>query len=488
MNSKYRKYLFVLCISGVFQINQGLAQTTPIEIRTNTYTISFSLSGEIEKIATIENCRSEECRSDMVYIRPDKNDFDNQDYYISKKNYSEYVEVIFRSGNEHDMDSMKTYRVYKNIRLVEAKIDLPVSFTKAKFSLSGALFKMEPSLSGIAAGYDRSRLLLIRGNTQTEIELDPGIIEDNPIEITTESWFGLRNRFSFLLVAPLTASLIVVQHADTSTLEIGHPSNTSLSYRLSFGEISENNVDDYPDKQFESMLYGNTWEAIKYICKALSKMLHILNYWLDNWGLSIIFFAIVIRVLLTPFINITDRLGDEYLKKIQQVAPLVDELKESYEGETLHFKIMALHKDYNIRAFDPFKPLLGLALQIPIFIAAFNMLANEYSLHQQTFLWIDDLSLADRFISDSVALAMIGNELNMLPIVMLLVSILSGVLFAEKIINTSIRNNERLKLISISILFFVLLYSFPASMVLYWITVNAMQLLSESIKLLRVKT
>ena len=71
-----------------------------------------------------------------------------------------------------------------------------------------------------------------------------------------------------------------------------------------------------------------------------------------------------------------------------------------------------------------FRGTLGLLIQIPFFIAAYNFIHSISGLNGQSFLFIKDLSQPD-------ALIHIGNiSINLLPFVMTLFSLLAGFVYA----------------------------------------------------------
>ena len=62
-----------------------------------------------------------------------------------------------------------------------------------------------------------------------------------------------------------------------------------------------------------------------------------------------------------------------------------------------------------------------MVLQIPVFFALYQLLMRFISLRGANFLWIKDLSAPDRLFIFPKSLPIIGNELNILPILMMVV-------------------------------------------------------------------
>jgi membrane protein insertase Oxa1/YidC/SpoIIIJ len=75
-----------------------------------------------------------------------------------------------------------------------------------------------------------------------------------------------------------------------------------------------------------------------------------------------------------------------------------------------------------------------------------------------------------------------GASINLLPFCMMIISMLSAYLYTDKNLNKDLLSNQKRKLYLMSFLFFVLLFTFPAGMVLYWTTSNFLQLMQMQIK------
>lgn len=113
-------------------------------------------------------------------------------------------------------------------------------------------------------------------------------------------------------------------------------------------------------------------------------------------------------------------------------------------------------------------------LQMPIFIALFRAISHYIELRRASFLWIHDLSLPDRAASLSFHLPLLGNELNLLPIIMA-----GAMYFQTKLssggIASSANQDPTAKMFSgpmMSIVFGIMFYHFPSGLVLYWLTNN----------------
>jgi len=82
-------------------------------------------------------------------------------------------------------------------------------------------------------------------------------------------------------------------------------------------------------------------------------------------------------------------------------------------------------------------------------------------------LWIKDLSLPDRTFKLDFSLPILGNYINILPLIMAFI-----MFFQQKLISPQTQGSEQQKMFNIffPILFGVIFYNFPSGLVLYWLT------------------
>jgi len=109
---------------------------------------------------------------------------------------------------------------------------------------------------------------------------------------------------------------------------------------------------------------------------------------------------------------------------------------------------------------------------IPVFIGAFDMLAENIHLLNTAFLWIDDLSHPDSLFVLPFRLPFFGADFNLLPFLMTTLSFIASALHKPLALNAELRRKQVINMILLAVVFFVLFYTFPAGMVLYWTTNN----------------
>ena len=123
---------------------------------------------------------------------------------------------------------------------------------------------------------------------------------------------------------------------------------------------------------------------------------------------------------------------------------------------------------YRINNYKPvyaLKSSVSLLLQIPFFIAAYNLLSGMQSLHGMSFGIISDLGTED-------AMFHIGTfPVNVLPILMTLINVVSGIIYTK---GHPLR--AKVQVYGLAAIFLVLLYHSPAGLVFYWLLNNVFSL------------
>lgn len=116
-----------------------------------------------------------------------------------------------------------------------------------------------------------------------------------------------------------------------------------------------------------------------------------LHKFISNWGIVIIIFSIVMKIVLTPF----TRYQMKSMKKMGELQPKMNALKEKYKDDPQKQQqmLMKLYKDEKI---NPAGGCLPMLLQLPILYALFGVFSSTIELRQAYFgLWIHDLAVPD---------------------------------------------------------------------------------------------
>jgi YidC/Oxa1 family membrane protein insertase len=174
--------------------------------------------------------------------------------------------------------------------------------------------------------------------------------------------------------------------------------------------------------------------------------------YIPNYGVIIILFSILTKLL---FYRLTHKSFTE-MKRMQDLQPKLTALKEKFgdDKEALAKAQMDLYKNEGV---NPLGSCLPMILQMPVFIALFQVLRTTIELRGAPFmLWITDLSQPDTIFTIA------GFAIHVLPLLMGL-----GMLLQQKFTTTDPSQAAMTKMMPI--LFTVLFYNFASGLVVYWL-------------------
>ena len=113
----------------------------------------------------------------------------------------------------------------------------------------------------------------------------------------------------------------------------------------------------------------------------------------NNWGVAIIGMTLVVRFLVLPF----NYYSYKSMKVMQEIQPQMTALREKYKdnAQRMNEEVMKLMKD---KGANPLGGCLPMLLQLPVFFALYQVLAQSIELYRAPFmLWIADLSSKDPY-------------------------------------------------------------------------------------------
>ena len=195
----------------------------------------------------------------------------------------------------------------------------------------------------------------------------------------------------------------------------------------------------------------------------------------SNAGIAIVFVSILIQLLVLPMYRKSDALQEEERNKQLKMKPWVDHIKKTFKGDEGFMMLQAYYREVGYKPAHAIKGSLSLLLQIPFFIAAYNYLSNLYVLEGASFLGIRDLSAPDGILS------LAGMTINLLPILMTIFNIISGIIYTR-----GFPIKDKIQTYGLALIFLVVLYNCPAGLVLYW-TLNNLFSLGKNIVMRIIK-
>ena len=194
---------------------------------------------------------------------------------------------------------------------------------------------------------------------------------------------------------------------------------------------------------------------------SLTKMYSII----PNYGLVVILFAVLIKILLNP---LTKKQFSSQ-KNMQALQPQIQRLKEKYKNDSqkLSRAQMELFKEEGV---NPMGGCLPLLLQMPILISFFTIFRSTIEFRGAPFFgWITDLSAPDTITTIA------GFPLNVLPFLMGITMFLQQKLMAAP----DSGSQQKIMMYFMNVFFLFLFYTFPSGLNLYYSVFNLLSIVQQ---------
>ncbi len=206
---------------------------------------------------------------------------------------------------------------------------------------------------------------------------------------------------------------------------------------------------------FGWFIYGS-WTIVKSVAKPIFYVLRFIHDYVGNYGITIILLTVAIKVLFVPL----QYKSYKSMKMMRVIQPKIKEVQEKYKGDRdrLNKELMKLYREQKVNPLGGFLPMF---LQMPVFIALFNVLYMTIDLRQAPFiLWVSDLSLQDPYY--------------VLPVIMGVTMFIQ-----QKITPTTMDPTQAKIMLVLPIGMTFLFINFPAGLVLYWLTNNTLTITQQ---------
>lgn len=202
----------------------------------------------------------------------------------------------------------------------------------------------------------------------------------------------------------------------------------------------------------------------RWVCYPMVWALNFFYSIIPNYGVAIILLTILVRLIFWPL----TRKSTEGMKKMQEIQPLLKELQAKFKDnpQRLQQETWALYREKQV---NPMSSCLPMLIQIPIFIALFNVLRSMVELRYASFLWIPDLSEPEHLFASVFPFG----GLNILPLLM------AGTMFLQSKLTPSAgdKNQQRMMTVFMPLMMLFMFYNFASALSLYWTVSQALSIL-----------
>ncbi len=305
--------------------------------------------------------------------------------------------------------------------------------------------------------------------------IGPASMVDEKIEKDTPSaenersgpvqWAALQDKYFMSVLIPQQGTAVLVKKeldkvVSTQVRSVQPSGGAALALRLyagpkEFDTLRGFNIGLEDTIDFGWFIYGS-WGLVKMVAKPLFSVMRTINGVTHNYGLTIILLTVGLKLMFAPL----QYKSYKSMKDMQVIQPKVQALQEKYKDDRdrLNKELIKLYRDHKV---NPVGGCLPMLLQMPVFVALFNVLYMTIDLRQAPFfLWVKDLSVPDPYY--------------VLPIIMGATMVIQ-----QKITPTTMDPTQAKVMLILPVMLTFLFLTFPAGLVLYWLTNNTLTILQQ---------
>ena len=192
---------------------------------------------------------------------------------------------------------------------------------------------------------------------------------------------------------------------------------------------------------------------------------YLANKFIGHPGLAIIVLSLIMNILVLPLYKRADAMQEAARDVDAKLRDGVAHIKKTFTGDERMMILQTYYRQNNYKPTDALNGSVSLLLEIPFFMAAYQFLSHLEILSGVSLGPITDLSAPDGL------LVIGGLSINLLPILMTLVNVISSALYLK-----GFPLKTKIQLYGMALFFLVFLYTSPSCLVFYWTLNNVFSL------------
>ncbi|MBI3089605.1 MAG: membrane protein insertase YidC [Candidatus Tectomicrobia bacterium] len=355
------------------------------------------------------------------------------------------------------LDQANGLRVEKRLTFHQNRYQIDVGVRVEGGALKGQGYEIlwGPGLNAAAANDDEPK------HGEPAVFLDGKLSSPQPAGAAWQErqgkalWAGIQSKYFVAAMIPRSpVSAVVVRPAGekrySAGFEIdGRDLGVAKEFTLYAGPKELQRLRAYDVKLERVVDFG----YFGFLGRPLQRVLAFFYRYSHNYGLAIIIITVLIKLAFYPLTN--KSLAS--MKKMQSLQPRIKELQERYKGDRqkINQEMMGIYRQQGA---SPISGCLPMALQIPVFIALYNVLLTDISLRHAPFLlWITDLSKKDPYY--------------ITPIIMG-----ASMFLQQKMTPTTIDPTQAKMMLMMPVVFTFMFLNFPSGLVIYWLVNNILSI------------
>jgi len=375
--------------------------------------------------------------------------------------------LTFTLKHESGLEVFREFKFHHNDYAVEIKTRITASPLASK-NLQYSIL-LGPGMGGKISS--QTDYIVFSGatvfNNNERIEHPPEDLNETAYHRGDLQWVAFQNKYFGSALVPVQGSKagIVFKEKDQVFVGLEYESvqSAATASHVFYAGTKELEILEEKGSHLVRMIdYGWFGNKFAFLVKPLLKVLAYFYGVTQNYGWSIIFLTIIIKLLFFPLTHKSFK----SMKGMQKIQPYVKVIQERNKDDRqkMNEELLELYKKHKV---NPVGGCLPMLLQIPVFIALYHALFFSIELRGAPFIgWITDLSVQDPYYVTPV---------------------LMGVtMFLQQKMTPSVGDPMQQKIMMfLPIVFTFLFISFPAGLVIYW-TVNNMLTISQQYYIYKV--
>lgn len=302
-------------------------------------------------------------------------------------------------------------------------------------------------------------------------------------------WITIKNKYFGVSLIPITAIRDVEARIESlnhklkdngnrieylAEVSFCFPNSSSpfCSFYLLLGPVDYEFLSKYQIDLESNIDFGWNWLVRPISEFFLIPLFKILYLFTPNYGVVIILFTLLIKIILSPL----TRTSFDSMNKIKSIQPKIEEIRKLYKNEQnkINEAIMKLYRENGI---NPLGGCLPLLIQLPILYGLFRFFSVFIELRKAEFVfWIKDLSTPDKIITLPSSIPIFGiSEVSGLA------ALLCVTMYIQQ--KQSLTDpRQKAMLYIMPILFFAIFNGFPSGLNLYYLIFNVLSILQQTVQ------
>ena len=291
-------------------------------------------------------------------------------------------------------------------------------------------------------------------------------------------WLAIRSKYFVMSLftnnidadKKFTASM--KKRSSSFNLEIDDPEygeEFSQEFTLYLGPVQQEYIESFDSTLIFDRVIERSWTWLHWLSKLFALAFKYLGKAIPNYGIVIIVFAILIKLLLYP---LTHKSFENSIK-MQKVQPFLTEIQKKYKSDPMKMQkeMSRVKKEHGVSTLGGCLPML---VQMPIFFSLYPALRYSIALRGATFFgWLQDLSSPDPYY--------------VLPIIMgIFMFIQQKMMQSNQPTNQNLDEKQEAMMQSqkmmaylMPVMMFFIFKSLPSGLVLYWTVFNILSIIQQ---------